>query len=387
MKQKVKIVYCTPSIYIAGGIERVLTTKVNYLANQTDKYEITIILTDGYGNEPFYPLSDKVNIINLNIGFEELWGMSFAKKVFAYLKKQRRFKRMLKQELMSLRPDICVSTLRREINFICDIPDGSKKIGELHVNRQNYRNFESNDTNIAKHIFSKWWMHRLVRQLKRLDKFVVLTEQDKQSWTELRNVCVIPNPLPSIPQTTSQLNNKRVIAVGRYTYQKGFDLLLQAWNIVEKECPDWQLAIFGPGDKTSYIKQMHDMKIDEARCVLHDAVENIGTEYNDSSIFVFSSRFEGFGMVLLEAMSHGLASISFDCPCGPKDIVDNGRDGILVENGNVQQLAEGIIHLIQDKEKCVSLAHAAIEKARQYDISIIGMQWERLFTSVLSVQK
>ena len=384
MSKIIKIVYCTPSIYIAGGIERVLTTKVNYLANQADKYEITIILTDGYGKEPFYQLSDKVKIINLNIGFEELWGMSFVQKIFAYLKKQRRFKRMLRLELMKLKPDICVSTLRREINFICDIPDGSKKIGELHVNRQNYRNFENNDTNIVKRIFSKWWMYRLVRQLKRLDKFVVLTEQDKQSWTELSNVYVIPNPLPSIPQTVSLLTEKRVIAAGRYTYQKGFDLLLQAWSRVEKECQDWQLAIFGPGDKTSYIKQMHDLKIDDARCVLHDAVENIGAEYNDSSIFVFSSRFEGFGMVLLEAMSHGLASISFDCPCGPKDIVDNGKNGILVENGNVQQLAEGIIRLIKNKELRESIAHAATEKARQYDISIIGQQWEELFKSVLS---
>ena len=385
MNKKVKIVYCTPSIYIAGGIERVLTTKVNYLANQDDKYEITIILTDGYGKEPFYPLSDKVKIINLNIGFEELWGMSFTKKVFAYLTKQRRFKRLLKEELMRIRPDICVSTLRREINFICDIPDGSKKIGELHVNRQNYRNFESNDTNIVKHLFSKWWMHRLVCQLKRLDKFVVLTEQDKQSWTELHNVCVIPNPLPSIPQTISQLNNKRVIAVGRYTYQKGFDLLLQAWSIVEKECPDWQLAIYGPGERSSYSKQMLELKINDTRCELYSAVENIGKEYVNSSIFVFSSRFEGFGMVLLEAMSHGLAAVSFDCPCGPKDIIDNGKDGVLVENGNVKQLAEGIIHLIKDKEKRESLARFAREKARQYDISIIGQQWEQLFTSVLSV--
>ena len=384
MSKIIKIVYCTPSIYIAGGIERVLTTKVNYLANQADKYEITIILTDGYGKEPFFPLSDKVKVVNLNIGFEELWSMSFVQKIFAYLKKQRQFKRMLRQVLMRLKPDICVSTQRREINFICDIPDGSRKIGELHVNRLNYRNFSANETNIVKSIFAKWWMHRLVRQLKRLDKLVVLTEQDKQAWTELNNVCAIPNPLPSIPQTVSQLTEKRVIAVGRYSYEKGIDMLLQAWSIVEKECPDWQLAVFGSGDTTSYSKQMHDLKIDDTRCVLHGAVENIGAEYNDSTIFALSSRFEGFGMVILEAMSHGLAVVSFDCPWGPRAIIDNGKDGLLVENGNVQQLAKGIIRLIKDKQLRESLAHAAIEKARQYDISIIGRQWEQLFMSVLS---
>jgi glycosyltransferase involved in cell wall biosynthesis len=383
MHKKIKIVYCTPSIYIAGGIERVLTTKVNYLANQEDKYEISIILTDGYGKEPFFPLSEKVHIINLNIGFEELWGMSFVKKVFAYLTKQRRFKRMLRQELMRIKADICVSTLRREINFICDIPDGSRKIGELHVNRLNYRNFASNESNFIKNIFAKWWMHRLVRQLKRLDKLVVLTEQDKLAWKELNNVCAIPNPLPSIPEDVSLLTEKRVIAVGRYSYEKGFDRLLQVWSIVEKECPDWKLAVFGSGDRTSYIKQMQDLKIDENRCELHSAVENIGAEYLNSSVFALSSRFEGFGMVLLEAMSHGLPVVSFDCPWGPRAIIDNGKDGILVENGNVQQLADGVIRLIRDKEQRESLARSAREKARQYDISIIGQQWEQLFVSVL----
>ena len=383
MHKKIKIVYCTSSIYIAGGIERVLTTKVNYLANQEDKYEISIILTDGYGKEPFFPLSEKVHIINLNIGFEELWGMSFVKKVFAYLTKQRRFKRMLRQELMRIKADICVSTLRREINFICDIPDGSRKIGELHVNRLNYRNFASNESNFIKNIFAKWWMHRLVRQLKRLDKLVVLTEQDKLAWKELNNVCVIPNPLPSIPEDVSLLTEKRVIAVGRYSYEKGFDRLLQVWSIVEKECPDWKLAVFGSGDRASYIKQMQDLKIDENRCELHSAVENIGAEYLNSSVFALSSRFEGFGMVLLEAMSHGLPVVSFDCPWGPRAIIDNGKDGILVENGNVQQLADGVIRLIRDKEQRESLARSAREKARQYDISIIGQQWEQLFVSVL----
>ena len=383
MHKKIKIVYCTPSIYIAGGIERVLTTKVNYLANQEDKYEISIILTDGYGKEPFFPLSEKVHIINLNIGFEELWGMSFVKKVFAYLTKQRRFKRMLRQELMRIKADICVSTLRREINFICDIPDGSRKIGELHVNRLNYRNFARNESNFIKNIFAKWWMHRLVRQLKRLDKLVVLTEQDKLAWKELNNVCAIPNPLPSIPEDVSLLTEKRVIAVGRYSYEKGFDRLLQVWSIVEKECPDWKLAVFGSGDRASYIKQMQDLKIDENRCELHSAVENIGAEYLNSSVFALSSRFEGFGMVLLEAMSHGLPVVSFDCPWGPRAIIDNGKDGILVENGNVQQLADGVIRLIRDKEQRESLARSAREKARQYDISIIGQQWEQLFVSVL----
>ena len=237
MKQKpLKIVYLTPALYMAGGVERVLTLKANYFAEHFG-YDITIILTEGKDKPLFYPLSDKVKVVNLNIGFEELWTCSFVKKVFVYLKKQRLYKKLVEAELMHLRPDITISLLRREINFITGIKDGSKKIGELHVNRANYRNFESGDSNFFKTIFAKFWMRNLVSKLKKLDKFVVLTHEDKQSWPELSNLSVIPDPLSFVPTCVSSLTEKRVIAVGRYVYQKGFDLLLQAWSEIEKQYP------------------------------------------------------------------------------------------------------------------------------------------------------
>lgn len=216
---KLKLVYITPALYMAGGVERVLTLKANYFAEHFG-YDITIILTEGKDKPLFYPLSNKIKVINLNIGFEELWTCSFAKKVLVYLKKQRQFKKALTKELMRIHPDITVSLLRREINFINDIKDGSRKIGELHVNRANYRNFETNDSNFIKNLFAKFWMYSLVSKLKHLDQFVVLTEEDKKAWAELPNICVISDPLSFCPTQRSSLSIKRVIAVGRYVYQK-----------------------------------------------------------------------------------------------------------------------------------------------------------------------
>ena len=141
-----KIVYCTPALYMAGGVERVLTLKANFFAEHFG-YDITIILTEGKDKPLFYPLSDKIKVINLDINFEELWACSFLKKIYVYLKKQRKYKKELTTELMRIRPDITISLLRREINFLTSIHDGSKKIGELHVNRANYRNFEAGDSN------------------------------------------------------------------------------------------------------------------------------------------------------------------------------------------------------------------------------------------------
>ena len=375
---KLKLVYITPALYMAGGVERVLTLKANYFAEHFG-YEITIILTEGKDKPLFYPLSNKIKVINLNIGFEELWTCSFIKKIFVYLKKQRQFKKALTKELMCIRPDITISLLRREINFINDIKDGSRKIGELHVNRANYRNFEANDSNFIKSLFAKFWMHSLVAKLKKLDRFIVLTEEDKEAWPELKNIRVIPDPLSFLPTKYSELKEKRVIAVGRYVYQKGFDLLLQAWSKIEKLYPDWQLAIFGDGDRTPYENQMKALGINDNSCHLNGPTSNIQQEYINSSIFVFTSRFEGFGMVLVEAMACGLPVVSFDCPCGPKDIVKDNEDGILVENGNIETLCASLIRLMDDNSLRLIMSEAGQKNARRFGIEQIAERWKSLF--------
>ena len=379
--KRYKIVYCTPALYMAGGVERVLTLKANYFAEQFG-YDITIILTEGKDRNLFYPLSEKVKVVNLDIGFEELWKCSFFKKVFVYLKKQYQYKKLLKQELMRIRPDITISLLRREINFLTSVNDGSKKIGELHVNRANYRNFEQGEANMFKNLFAKFWMQNLVSTLKQLDKFVVLTKEDRQNWFELENVVVIPDPLTFSSSTYSPLTEKRVIAVGRYVYQKGFDLLLKSWSIVEKKCPDWMLTIIGQGDRLPYETLIDELRIDRARCKLLGPKERIQGEYMSSSLLVMSSRFEGFGMVLIEAMSCGLPVVSFDCPCGPKDIINNNVDGILVDSGNVEKFAESIIMLIQHPEKRKEMAIKALENVQRFRVDRIAEKWKSLFDAL-----
>jgi len=382
-EQHYKIVYCTPALYMAGGVERVLTLKANYFAEKYG-YDITIILTEGKDKPSFYPLSEKVKIINLDINFEELWTCSFLKKVFVYLKKQRRFKRLLTAELMRLRPDITVSLLRREINFINEIPDGSKKIGELHINRANYRNFDESETNMVKRLFAQLWSRNLVGHLQRLDRLVVLTEKDREAWTELTNVVSIPDPLPFVPSTVSLLTEKRVVAVARYSHEKGIDLLLQAWSKVEKDCPDWSLEVYGDGDRIPYEQLIDQLSIDRSRCRLKPRTNDVEQVYRSASIFVLSSRFEGFGMVIVEAMACGLPVVAFDCPWGPRSIIQNGVDGLLAENGNPDDLAEQLISVITNPDLRASLSQAAQQNVKRFSIEQIGEQWRKLFNSVMS---
>ena len=378
-----KIVYCTPALYMAGGVERVLTLKANYFAEHFG-YDITIILTEGKDKPLFYPLSDRIKIVNLDVNFEELWTCSFVKKVFVYLSKQRIFKKRLTAELMRIRPDITVSLLRREINFINDIKDGSKKIGELHVNRANYRNFEDCDANFIKNLFAKFWMCSLVSHLKQLDKFIVLTEEDKASWTELSNVEVIPDPLAFDVAEVSPLKAKRVIAVGRYVYQKGFDLLLQAWAKIEKQFPDWELAIYGMGDRSPYENLAKQLGVDMNRCHLNGSTQNIRKEYLESSLFVFSSRFEGFGMVLIEAMACGLPVVSFDCPCGPKDIVSHDEDGLLVPSGDIDKLADELSVVMSNESLIRKMSKTAVIHSKRFRLDRISLRWKLLFDRLIT---
>ena len=379
--KRYKIVYCTPALYMAGGVERVLTLKANYFVEHFG-YDITIILTEGEGKPLFYPLSEKVKLINLNIGFEELWTCSFIKKVFIYLKKQYLYKKLLTNELLRIRPDITISLLRREINFITSINDGSKKIGELHINRAHYRNFEGKNVNVIKKLFSLFWMNNLLSKLRRLDCLVVLTEKDREAWSELINVVVIPNPLSFTFFEKSGMVKKRVIAIGRYCYEKGYDQLLQAWAIVQTKCPEWQLVIFGDGDRSVYKMMIDEFHIDADRCLLNGRTPDVISEYVESSIAVCSSRFEGFGMVIIEAMACGLPVVSFDCPWGPEAIINNGEDGLLVENGNMEALAKALILMIHNPEKRREMANKAVENVQRFRIEQISEKWKTLFDSL-----
>ena len=378
---KYKIVYCTPGLYMAGGMERVLTLKANYFAD-TLGYDVTIILTEGEGMPYFYPLSDNVNVINLNIGFETLWNKSILQKVFIYLRKQRQYKKALRNCLMQIRPEITVSMLRREINFLNSIHDGSKKIGEIHINRANYRTFEKGDSNLFKSLLSRYWKRSLVGHLKKLDRFVTLTEKDREAWTELSNVCVIPNPVSFLSVKLSQQTEKRVIVVGRYCHEKGYDDLLTIWASVQYRCPDWRLDVYGDGDRSAYELLVDKCQIDRSRCSLNGRVSDVQSEFARSSLAVCSSRFEGFGLAIVEAMACGLPVVSFDCPWGPRSIITDGEDGVLVENGNLEQFAIAMVKLMQDGDARAEMGRRAVVNVQRFSMDSVARQWTDLFNSL-----
>lgn len=371
-----KIVFCTPALYSAGGVERVVVVKANYFADKLG-YDVTIIVTEGKLRDSFFPISDKVNIINYQLNFEELWRLPFWKKILVYLQKQRLYKKKMKEDLMRIHPDFTISTLRREINFITKIDDGSIKIGELHVNRANYRNIGKR--NLIKKIFAEYWVKSLLCHLRQLDKLIVLTESALCDWSELKNVIKIPDPLPFKIDGKSNLNAKRVISIGRYAYDKGNDLLLRVWSLVEKEVPDWTLDIYGNGEKEPYQIMIDELGLDQQRCHLYGPIPDVMKEYFSSSIFVLPSRFEGFGLVIVESMACGVPVISFDCENGPRSIISDGENGFLIPPFEIEAFAEKVMLLMKDEELRKMLGDNARRSVSQYNLDKIGIQWKHLF--------
>lgn len=383
-KKKLKIVYLYSALDTVGGADRVITEKVNYFAEEFG-YDLYVV-TAHQNNAPlFFPLSPKVKHIDLGVNFPKQYGLPILKRACVYFILLRQYKRKLKKLLFSIRPDFTVTTISRDIDFLYSINDGSFKVAEAHVAKPFLRNLHRMaESGFVYKIVGKIWTYKLERAIKRFDALVVLTNHDAKSWEKIKRATVIPNSMPFYPETASLCTSKKVISIGRYDEQKGYDLLIDAWEIVHRTYPDWNIYIYGDGALRKKMEDTIRQKHLEQSLFLCDPVRNIEEKYLESSIYVMSSRFEGFGMVLIEAMACGVPCISFDCPYGPSDVIMDEVDGLLVSNGNIQQLSEKICHLIQDNTLRLEMGNKARINVLRYSKENIMQQWKLLFEQLMS---
>lgn len=375
-----KIIYCTHSTYNPGGMERVLLNKVTYLS-ALPEWEVSVVTTDQHQRPSFYPFPEKVRMTDLEINYSDDNDKGIWKKITSYLCKRKEHKRKLTALLLKEKPDIVVSLYPSESSFIPDIKDGSKKVLELHFNK--FFRIQYGRKGIIG-IIDRWRTRQDERIVRRFDKFVVLTNEDKGYWGGLPNIEVIPNAAIHVSKNYSEVKNKRVIAVGRLDYQKGFDRLIQAWKLVQHtgRFSDWKLDIFGQGEWREMLQQMIDKQGLQNTVKINPPTNAILNEYVHSSLLVMSSNYEGFGMVLVEAMSCGVPVISFDCKCGPKDIIQPGINGLLVPNGDIQALAYAMMVMMADEAYRKMLSQNARKVVDTYSEEAVMAQWIRLFTSI-----
>lgn len=375
-----KLIYCTHSTYNPGGMERVLLNKVTYLS-QLHGWEVAVVTTDQHQRPPFYPFPEKVRMTDLDINYSEDNEKGAWKKITGYLRKRKEHKRKLTALLLKEKPDIVVSLYPSESSFIPDIKDGSRKVLELHYCK--FFRLQYGRKGLL------GWIDKLrTRQdeqiVRRFDKFVVLTNEDRGYWGDLPNIEVIPNAAMQVSDAYSDVMNKRVIAVGRLDYQKGFDRLIQAWELVQHtgKFTGWKLDIYGQGEWQEMLQQMIDKAELQNTVCLNRPTKQIGEEYVKSDMLVMSSNYEGFPMVMIEAMACGLPVVSFDYKCGPKDIIQTGINGLLVPNGDIQALADAMMKVMEDEAYRKMLSLNARKVVDTYSEQAVMAQWIRLFTSI-----
>ena len=367
-----KIVYTIAGLYRPAGMERVLTKKAAWLS--AAGHEVTIVTTEQKGRPLAFPLPEEVRTIDLAIGYEDDNGRLLS-KLTHHPWRQLRHRRTLGKLLRDLKPDVTISLFCNDERFLPSLRDGSKKLLEVHFSA--FKRLQYGRKGLWG-LIDNMRAKADLKTVRRFDRFIVLTEEDKGYWGLPENASVIPNPLPFKVTAPAALDNKRVAAVGRLCYQKGFDRLLEAWRIVSPQEPEWTLSIFGDGeDRKALEKRAEGLPV-----FFEGNMSDPEKIYRDTSIIALTSRYEGLPMVLLEAQAYGIPAVSFDCKCGPSDVISDGINGILVKEGDVEAFAKALLKLIREKETLIAMGKAAYEGSERWSLKTIMDKWTELLENL-----
>ncbi|MBC7641844.1 MAG: glycosyltransferase family 4 protein [Flavobacterium sp.] len=359
-----KILFLTDQMYLHGGIERILSQKINYLIDfyQQDVYLIT---TEQKNQISVYELDKSLIWKDLSINYHREISYFHPKnliKIFSHFKKLKRFIKLIQPDLI-----ISVSTSPEQyfLPFICrNIP----KIKEFHSSRFNYQK-------------NKNWKQKLDKAFEFYDELIVLNSDEAKYYTN-KNITIIPN------FTDFQLFNnkliakqKTIIAAGRIAPVKQFDELIKIWKMIHIDFPDWKVKIFGNGEP----KIIQELKLLIADLNLADSVfllpatNNIQEEMLQASVYAMTSSTECFPMVLLEAQACSLPILSYDCPNGPRNIITENSDGFLIEPQNKLLFTQKLSDLINSENMIHLMGNNAQKNISKFKKEIVMLQWKELF--------
>lgn len=340
----------------SGGTERITTVLAGELVKQG--YDVHIVTWYG-GNVSFYTLDPEVKQHHI---FAHRNGNIYKD----YLKSLTKYRKLLKQIKPVYLVDVCVALSLLSIPAVVGL--GVKLIAWEHFN-----------TGVSWNPYTA----KISRQLaaRYAHTVVTLTADDKQHYEQkfgAKRVMCIPNPVTLSPTGQAALSRKTVLAVGRFTPQKGFDLLLPIWKEVHERAADWKLIVVGDGEcRPAVMQQAKDLGLTSS-VEFVDPTTNIAAFYMDASIYVMTSRFEGLPLVLIEAKAFGLPVISYDCETGPRDIIRHGQDGILVPHLNAEKFCSELLTLINDPKQRELFSKNALQDVKRFNLPTVLEAWNKL---------
>ena len=380
-----KIAYFYPHFARLAGTERVLIDKMNYLANQ-EGVEVLMVTYEQGSHPVAYPLSSKVNHIDLDIRFYQLYQCNTLIRLFKWHRYSKLLKRRFNQLMEDIQPEIVVATTYHGniLTLVNACPTSFVKVLESHIDKCYIHNKDpENKHNWRTWLRSIYDMNVLNREARKFDALVALHATDAEDWSHYLKAWAIPN-IVHLNETGRycDLDSKRVIFVGRLNYQKGIPDLIQIWKIVHTRHPDWRLDMYGDGD----VRKIPATKEERMQMNIHVHTPDnaIFERYLESSLFVLTSFYESFGLVMPEAMSCGLPVVAFDCPTGPANIITDGVDGFLIRNRDIGLFADKLCSLMKSADLRHSMSKAAIKSSRRYSADLIMAQWMSLFKDLLA---
>lgn len=324
-----RIVYEIERLSTNGGIERIITAKASYMAEQWG-WDVTILVLYDGCEKSFFPISPRVKITCLNI-------TPRCNAITVPLALYR-----LNKAVKRIKPDIFITV---------------QHIGAVSCLINTHRTRTIYESHGAK---SKMLHPYAIKIAERFaDTVIVLTQSNAENFNMARRVVTIPNFSDLHPETLPNYNSHVIVSLGRNSFQKDFPRMKRLWNIVSKKHPDWQLSI-------------------------HHNTEDVVSAYLSGSIYIMTSRFEGFPLALIEAMQCGLPIIAFDCPNGPREIIENGKTGFLIPYNDDALFIEKLTFLMENPEEREKMGRAAKESVKRFDKETIMSQWKEVLTTTSS---
>lgn len=357
-----KLLYLMDTLYKAGGMEHILTEKANVLSRDYG-YEVLVVTNHQKGRPLFFPLDASVQHIDLDVNYRLPWNMPrYVRRLSALMEKER--------------PDVLISLCMKDLPILSRLPKTGVQMAEFHFCRETFR-IKGQENRLRK-------MEEAVRGL---DCFVALTREDAALWKPYcKRVEQIYNPsfMPVSDGTGASVQARRCISAGRFEPQKDFSQLVAVWKRVHAKHPDWTLAIFGNGKQKKAVARLIRKEGLEQSIHLYPATRELHREMQRSSLFLMTSRYEGFPLVMIEAASLGLPFLSYACPCGPGEFIENGVDGFTVAPGDVQGLADRICDCMEHSELLEAMSRNIQRKAAAFTVPVIMRQWDALFRSLVT---
>lgn len=364
-----RLLYITNDLNVRGGVERILSDCVNHLVQNCD-YQI-YIATVSDRTTSAYEYDERVVILSLGAKHSHA-------KFIGRLADMIYFGKALHALITEVKPDVVIKVQTSGYSWVVPMVCSSvPKVLWVHTSKMGL-------TTTMDHNQSRWfnrlYWHICPHLMERYDKTVLLTEEDSRDWG-LKNASVIGNftNYEHDSNHTSTLREKHAICIARYDYFKRLDLLIDIWQQVQAEHPDWTLDIYGGhGDDRERIENLVQTKNLAGCIVLHDATDRIDEKLLASSVFCFTSQFEGFGLVLIEAMQFGLPVVAFST-VGVNSIVNDGHNGYLIPFGDTQTYAKRLNALLSSYDLRKRMGDHAKESLTPFSKAEIMKKWNRLF--------